>query len=231
MNHSVDPQSLDGVPLFKDFSPDQLADIASVLRRKVFPSGAMLMAAEQPGDLVYLLTEGTVKVYVEREDGTEVILAVLGPGEVVGEMSIIEEAGRSANVTTIEKTTALWIGREDFRRRLTSDPALSLNLMRILAGRLRLANAQIQALSRTEVEGRVAWQLLALAERYGVPDGEGGVHIPLRLTQTDLANIIGASRERVNQVLVSYRERGYISADASHHFTVHNSRALEGRRK
>ena len=105
--------------------------------------------------------------------------------------------------------------------------------MRLLSGRLRMANEQIQSLSSLDVAGRLARQLLAFTERYGTPVGNGtdgsapsGVQINLRLTQTDLAELVGASRERVNQVMVEFRQKGYLSVDSSHHIQVHQTQAL-----
>ena len=99
----------------------------------------------------------------------------------------------------------------------------------MLARRLRLADAQIQSLAALDVYGRVARQLLAFAQEYGEEQSDGSTLIPLRLTQSDLADLTGATRVRVNQVLVDYKERGYISAGPDHRFTIHNREALARR--
>jgi CRP/FNR family cyclic AMP-dependent transcriptional regulator len=103
---------------------------------------------------------------------------------------------------------------------------LADNLVRLLSHRLRFANDQIQALCTLDVQGRLARQILAMADRYGSPEAGGEVRIPLRLTQSDLAEIVGASRERVNQVIVELKQRGLISVDALHRIHVHNRREL-----
>jgi CRP/FNR family cyclic AMP-dependent transcriptional regulator len=107
--------------------------------------------------------------------------------------------------------------------------SLANNLIRLLANRLRFANEQIQALCTLDVPGRVARQILALADRYGSPPpGEkaGQVAIPLRLTQSDLGEIVGASRERVNQVIVEFKQRGFIQVNADHRIQVLDRRGL-----
>jgi CRP/FNR family cyclic AMP-dependent transcriptional regulator len=118
--------------------------------------------------------------------------------------------------------------RNTFQDCLRNVPEFTQNLVRLLAGRLRMANEQIQSLSSLDVAGRLARQLLAFTERYGTPDDTngGGVRINLRLTQTDLAELVGASRERVNQVMVEFRQKGYLSVDTSHHVQVHQTQAL-----
>lgn len=209
------------IPLFEGLSGEDLTRIAELLHRKVFRAGTLLMTAEQPGEAIYVILAGSLKVYLVREDGNEVILAILGPGQTVGEMSLLDSAGRSANAMTMESTTLLWMARAAFRRCLQTAPALSYNLLRLLCQRLRTVNEQILALTSLDVAGRVARQILALADQYGQADGAGGVYIPLRLTQGDLAAIVGTSREGVNRVMVRLKERAILSVSAKHHITIH----------
>ena len=144
-------------------------------------------------------------------------------------MSMVDSAGRSANVVTLEDSVCLTMDRGSFHQCLKSIRGLSYNLVRLLSRRLRLANEQIQALSTLDVRGRVARQLLAVAQQYGEAEESQSVKIPLRLTQTDVAALVGASRERVNQVIVDFKDNGFISVDPSHRFTVHDIEALVGR--
>ena len=220
-----DPSMLVEFPLFRGLPPDQLARVNERLHRKTVPAGTNMITAEQPGEVVYLLVEGTVKILVEQLDGREVILAFLGAGDTVGEMSLVDSSGRSANVMTMEKCSFLWMDRPTFQDCLKI-PEFSTNLVRLLCSRLRLANEQIQSLSSLDVAGRLARQLLAFAERYGKPEGDGGVRISLRLTQTDLAELVGASRERVNQVMVEFRQRGFVAVEPNHHVLVQKPKEL-----
>jgi len=223
-----DPSILGEIPLFRSVPLERLKRLNEVMHRKSVPAGTNMITAEQPGEVVYVLLEGTVKILIEQMDGREVILAFLGAGDTVGEMSLVDSAGRSANVMTMEKCTFLWMDRSTFQDCLRNVPEFTQNLVRLLSGRLRMANEQIQSLSSLDVAGRLARQLLAFTERYGTPTTEegGGVKIGLRLTQTDLAELVGASRERVNQVMVEFRQKGYLSVDSSHHVQVHKPQEL-----
>jgi CRP/FNR family transcriptional regulator, cyclic AMP receptor protein len=222
---TIDPAMLAEIPLFAGLPPERLKRLAEVLRKKAVPAGTNMITAEQPGEVVYVVLEGTVKILIEQVDGREVILAFLGAGDTVGEMSLVDSAGRSANVMTMEKCTLLWMDRATFQELLRNVPEFAQNLVKLLAGRLRMANEQIQSLSSLDVAGRLARQLLAFAERYGRPEPEGTL-VPLRLTQSDLAELVGASRERVNQVMVDFRQKGYLTVDSSHRILLHRPAEL-----
>jgi CRP/FNR family cyclic AMP-dependent transcriptional regulator len=206
--------------------PEELARLRAEMHSTSFPAGTNLFMVDQPGEVAYIILQGAVKVHVEQADGTEVIIAILGPGETVGELSVVDKLGRSASVHTMDDTTALWIGRAFFWDCLQTMPVLASNLVRILSRRIRLANARIEVLSTLDVHGRVARQLLTLADEYGQPSSNGGTIIPLRLTQSDLASLVGASRVRVNQVLVSYQRSRWLSIDQRYHITILNPKAL-----
>ncbi len=217
------------VDLFDGLMPEQSAAISMLLQRKTFPAGTNLMLIEQPGEVVYIILSGTVKIHVEQADGTDVIIAILGAGDTVGEMSLLDSVGRSANVITQEESTLLWLDRSAFQQCLRTAPVITYNLVRTLSSRLRLANEQIQALATLDVYGRVARQLLAFAQKYGKADAAGNIVIPIRLTQSDIAGLVGASRERVNGAIVHFKNRRYISIDQNFRITVHNLEALAKR--
>jgi CRP/FNR family cyclic AMP-dependent transcriptional regulator len=217
---TIDPNALSEISLFRGLPPERLKRLAEVLRKKTVPAGTNMITAEQPGEVVYVILEGTVKILIEQMDGREVILAFLGDGDTVGEMSLVDSSGRSANVMTMERCTLLWMDRATFQDLLKNSNEFAQNLVRLLAGRLRMANEQIQSLSSLDVAGRLARQILAFAERYG-RDAEEGKLVPLRLTQSDLAELVGASRERVNQVMVDFRGKGFLTVDSSHRIVVH----------
>jgi CRP/FNR family cyclic AMP-dependent transcriptional regulator len=227
---STDPAALSRMPLFRGVPARELERLVPLLQERSFPAGASVLTAEQPGEAVYILLKGSVKVYVTHTDGSEVILAILGTGEIVGEMSLADSLGRSASVTTLEDSTFLWMDRRTFLSGMEEIPTIARNLVGILSRRLRLADTHTRSLASLDVHGRVAAQLLAFAREYGepLPDG-GGVLIPLRLTQTDLGGLVGASRVRVNQALSYYRKRGSISLDKEGRITVHEREVLARR--
>src|ERR1700730_111890 len=140
-----DPNTLGTMLLFDGLTPEHLSTINGLLRRRTVPARKSLMLIEDAGEVAYLILSGTVKIYLDQADGTELILALLGPGEIVGEMSLVERRGRSASVVTQEDSTLLVLDRPMFERCLQTMPVMAINLVRLLARRLRLANAQIQA--------------------------------------------------------------------------------------
>lgn len=201
-----DPSSLAAIPLFDGLTSGELIRLNGLLHRASFPTGRSLMTAEQPGEVAYIIIlSGTVKVHVEQANGGDVIRGIRGSGEILGEMSLLDNASRSATVETLEEAGLLWIGRLAFQACLKTRPALAYNLLGILARRLRLATVQIQVLATQDLYGRVAYQLLAFADAYG------------------------ETRARVNQVLGFYKQRSYISVDQETHITVHNRPALAER--
>jgi CRP/FNR family transcriptional regulator, cyclic AMP receptor protein len=225
-----DPATLFSIPLFRGLPAGELERLAPLLHKRSFPSGANVITAEERGESVYVILEGTAKVYLTHTDGTQVILAILGPGEIVGEMSAADSLGRSASVMTLEDSTLLWMDRHTFLSSMEQMPTIARNLVGILSRRLRLADTNTRSLAALDVHGRIAVQLLAFAREYGEPLPEGaGTLIPLRLTQTDLAGLVGASRVRVNQVLGYYRKRGDVSMDKEGRITVRDVESLARR--
>jgi len=225
----IDLSDLGRIDLFRNLTVADLRRFGELLHRKTFPAGKSLMTVDQTGEVVYFIISGAVKVHIEQEDGSDVSISILGPGEIIGEMSALDQTNRSASVITIEKTTLLWMDRETFRRCVLAIPALAADLACTISSRLRSANEQIQSLAAVEVETRIARRIIAFAERYGQPLPNGDLLIPIRLTQTDIATLVGASREHTNKILVSYKERGYLSVDHNYHITIHDKTAVARR--
>jgi CRP/FNR family transcriptional regulator, cyclic AMP receptor protein len=222
----ADPIMLTGFSLFRNLSEKELARFAGRLHPKTFAPGTNIMTAEQPGEVVYFILSGSVKIHIEQSGGADVILAILGRGDTVGEMSLIDSAGRSASVLTLEETTVLWMDSAAFQLALREIPEFAFNLVLTLVARVRLCNELIQALGSLNVYGRIARQLLAFAEKGSGPGADGHTRIPIRLTQKDIADLVGASRKRVNQVMVSFKNQGLISVDSDGWITVHQREGL-----
>ena len=178
---------LSEMALFRGLPAEQRSKIEARLRRRTLPAGAHVITAEEPDETVYVVLEGSVKVYVIRPDGSEVILAILGAGEIVGEMSVADSLGCSANVITLDETSFLLIDRRSFRASVEELPTMALNLTNILSRSLRLANAHLRSVAAMDVPGRVAAKLSALAREYGEPSSSNGTLIPLPLTQSNPA--------------------------------------------
>jgi CRP/FNR family cyclic AMP-dependent transcriptional regulator len=224
-----EPEALAQLPLFRGLRSEQLLQLGEHLRYKRSPAGTEIITVSRPGEIAYVILEGSVKIYIGQPDGSDVILAVLGAGEIVGEMSLADSLNRSATVVTLEPSSFLMIDRATFWGSLKEIPAMAYNLVGILSRRLRLANMHTQSLARLDVQGRVAAQLLAFAREYGEAAPNGDVLIPLRLTQSDLASMVGASRVRVNQALSFFKRRSYVYTNEDRRFVVHDRDALSRR--
>ncbi len=217
---------LNEIQLFDGLTAGQLDWVARRAHRRAFPAGTNVLMIEQPGEAIYIILHGTVKIHVEQGDGRDVILSILGAGDLLGEMSLIDRVGRSASAVTLESSLLLWMDRHSFQELLDEFPPVARNLVRILSARVRLSDQLIQALATLDVYGRVARQLLAFAERYGRPIANGEIRIPIALTQGDIADLVGASRKRVNQVMVAFKSQGLIGADGEGHIILSDSEGL-----
>lgn len=225
---SIDTTELREIQLFADLPDHELQLLAGHIRRTTVPAGTLLITAPVPGEAVYFIVEGSVKVQVVSESGVELTIALLGRGEMVGEMSLVNGHGRSANVITREETTLVWMERRALLRSIDLSPGLARNLLRELALRLEAANQRLQALGTLDVTGRVARQILELAEHYGRPVPGQGTLIPLPVTQGEIAEMIAATRERVNQIMVRLKKAAILSVDAESRITVHRPDVLAG---
>jgi CRP-like cAMP-binding protein len=168
----------------------------------------MLHSGDDTGT-VLIMRSGQAKVTVLGHDGHEVILSFRGPGELLGELSAVDGSARSATVTALEPVTALGIPGDAFRALVERRPGLARALLRVLAARLREGDRQRLEYAVYDVPGRLARRLVELAERFGVPAGDG-LEISLALSQGELAGWTGCSREGVSKALATLRGLGWI---------------------
>lgn len=192
------------VPLFSDLSGAELARFAEVTREREYPKNSVILFEDDPGDALYIVSTGQVKVVLIGEDGREVILSVLGDGDFFGEMALIDDEPRSAHVIAMRDSQLLVLRREDFQVQLEAHPQIALKLLRVLVQRLRRADEKIGGLVLLDVNGRVAQLLLDLAAE------SGGPRITRRLTHHTIAQMIGSSRETVSRTMRDLVEKGCI---------------------
>ena len=209
---STDADILRSVPLFADLDPDALTLLAARLRRRKLPGSTPVVYKGDPSGALYLIASGRVKVHQATTGGDEVILDVLGPGDFFGEMSLLDGQPRSADVSTLEPSELLLLGGDALRETIHQQPAVAWTLLRLLSQRLREQNAQSEMLMTRDVAGRVADRLLRLARSQGTlqPDGKS-IQLDVRLTQSDIAALVGATRERVSRALSAFRTSGAIA--------------------
>jgi len=193
------------VPLFSMLTNDQAQGIADSVVKKRFRRGEIIVEHGRKSNALFILLNGRARVLTADTRGREVILAVLQPGDYVGEMSLIDDSPHSATVRAEVQTDMLVLGRADFARCLPENSSLSYAIMHGLVQRLRAADRQIESLALLDVYGRVARALLETAE----DDGERKV-IRNKVSRQDLAKVVGASREMVSRVMKDLEERGMI---------------------
>lgn len=210
------------VPLFHELDRTALRSFAEITREQKFAKGAMIVTEGDPGDALFVVRSGEVKVLLIGEDGREVILGVLGVGDHFGELSLIDGRPRSAHVVATQPSSLLILRRTDFRRQVEQQPQVGWALLMELSRRLRQADGTIGSLVLLDVPGRVAKVLL----EHATP-GEPATLVKT-LTHQTIAQMIGASRETVSRAMAEFQERGYISVQRRQ-VTITDRRALEAR--
>lgn len=200
---------LQRVSLFHEVEPDELERIASLLTPKECRKDQHIVTQDEPGDALYIIARGRVKVVLFGDNGREVILTILKAGEFFGEMSLVDDQPRSANVIACDDAQVLILKREAFNNHLLNSPKTALNVMAELSRRLRRADEIIGNLATLDVYGRVAHIMIDLAKKDG-EETEEGILIRERPTQQDIASMIGTSRETVSRVLSEFQRRGFV---------------------
>ena len=199
-------------PLFSALDAEAAAALRASMTEKRVPRSGVIFSEGEPGDRMYVILDGKVKLGQTSPDGRESLLAVLGPGEVFGELSLFDPGPRTATATAVTDTVVVGLGHADLRPWLTGRPEVAEALLQALAQRLRRTNEALADLVFSDVPGRVAKQLLELADKFGQP-GPNGVLVHHDLTQEELAQLVGASRETVNKALADFTQRGWIEVD------------------
>ncbi len=196
-------------PLFSRLAPAELEKVAALLRRRRYRAGEPVFREGDPGTALYVVDTGEIKILLGGADGKEVVLSLLGPGEFVGELALLDGEPRSADAVATVPSELLVLPREDFLRFLREVPAVAVNMLAALSRRLRRTDRLVHDAAFADVRTRVARLLVELAETRGRP-GPGGVTIEARLTQGDLASMVGATRESINKCLRSYAAQGLL---------------------
>jgi CRP-like cAMP-binding protein len=198
--------------IFAGLPEAALEQLAGTMQRRPYKRRQTIFHQHDPGSALYLIESGRVKVVLETEEGEELLLRVLGAGEIFGELALLDAQPRSASVVALEDTVTHVLERDAFLAFLREQPEASLHCFRSLAALIRRLTEQVEDLAVLDVPRRLARKLLELAAAYGREDARGTL-IDLRLTQSELASMIGTSRVSVNQCLASLEDRGIITRD------------------
>jgi CRP/FNR family transcriptional regulator, cyclic AMP receptor protein len=186
----------------------------------------VLFVADDPGDGCYRIEKGLLKVSIVSGSGDERILAILGPGAIVGELAVLDGLPRSASVLGLRKSELLFVSKAKFDQYAHNHPELYQHLLTLLASRLRDTNDVIAAESFLPLRGRVAVTLLELAEHFGENVGEDRIMIRQKIKQPDLAAMAGIARENLNRILADWKRRKLVS-EASGYYCLESKSALE----
>ncbi len=196
-------------PIFAGLDPGDAHRVIDSLPAIHVARGDILFHEGEPGDSLYVIRSGAVKLGLRSSDGRENLLAILGPGELLGELSLFDPGMRTATATVISDAVVLQMGHDELARWLATTPAVAEHLLRSLARRMRRTNEALADLVFTDVPGRVAKALLDLATRFG-QNTDDGIRVAHGLTQEELAQLVGASRETVNKALADFTARGWL---------------------
>jgi len=197
------------VYLFADLPESDLQAVTNLAATRTYPKNTVIITEGDESDSLYAVLSGKVKVFLSDDEGREIIINILGEGEYFGELALLDDSPRSASVMTLEETRLAVISKSAFENCLSNNPQLALHIIRELSSRLRNLTQNVKSLALMDVYGRVARTLIDMAE----PTGDK-LEIRQKLTQRDIASMVGASREMVSRILKDLSTGGYI--------TIHN---------
>jgi CRP/FNR family transcriptional regulator, cyclic AMP receptor protein len=200
--------ALKNIALFSGLSEADMQAISKLAVTRSFPKNTLVICEGDSSNSLYVVLSGKVKVFLSDEEGKEVTLNMQGEGEYFGELAILDEAPRSASVMTVEDTKLAILSKAAFEKCMEQHPTIALTVMRGLARRLRELTENVRSLALMDVYGRVARLLLEMSE-----EENGKNVIKQRLTQRDIASMVGASREMVSRILRDLSIGGYISIE------------------
>ena len=199
------------VPFLAALDLSDLEQLAAAVSRRKYLKGDAIMHKEDDGQSLFIVEKGSVRVYLPSLQGADLTLALLGPGDFVGDLSLLDGQPRSASADAMEDTSVLSLERSDFIELVRSSPDAAMAVMTVVAKRLRNTDEMASDLAFLDVAGRLAKKLLEMASTHGV-DRDGGTLLDVSITQEQLANMIGVTRESVNRNLGRFRKDGLISS-------------------
>jgi CRP/FNR family cyclic AMP-dependent transcriptional regulator len=200
-------------PLFLALDPEGAAALHASLTEWAVAKGEIIFQEGEPGDRLYVILEGKVKLGRSSNDGRESLLAILGPGEMFGELSLFDPGPRTSTAAALTDAVILALSNEQLRPWLAGRPEVAAALLQALARRLRRTNEAMADLVFSDVPGRVAKALMDLGEKFGEITAEG-LMVTHDMTQEELAQLVGASRETVNKALADFAQRGWIRLES-----------------
>lgn len=207
--------TLRAIPLLAELDPSELARVAAVSRVRSYSGREAVVTQGEPAEALFAIVHGRLKVVSCGPDGRDTVLGIMAEGEVFGEVALIDGGTRSATVTTIEPCELLVIEREPFLELLQRSPRISVKLLAVLAKRLRRLSQRSEDAAFLDVPSRLARSLLDLASRFGERrERSSDICISLKLSQQELGDLVGATRESVNKHLSDWTRQGFVRLQA-----------------
>jgi CRP/FNR family transcriptional regulator, cyclic AMP receptor protein len=218
IDHTMKRDALMASAFFRSMKVEEVDEIIGFATERRYPRGTTIVNKGDPGTSMMAVLVGRVRVSNVSTDGREVTLNVIGPGEVLGEIALLDGKPRSAAATAIEDTTALVVERRQFLPFLLRNETLVERLLVVLCDRLRRTSSALEEIALFDLPARLARVLLKLAEDYGrpMPGEDGAIRIDLKLSQRDLSMLVASSRESVNKQLRAWREDGAVDLIDGH---------------
>ena len=202
--------ALAAIPFFAGLDRDALERLTGSMRSRRFRRGEVIFHLGDPGDALFVIVSGDVKISLPSETGEEAILATLGSGAVFGELALLDGAPRSASATALTATETVVLPRDRFRELIATEAGVRDALLASIAGELRRLTTHVEELHFLDITGRLAARLVRLAQDGGTRTADGGIRLRKNLTQGDLAAMVGCTRQSVNKLLGQFTDDGLI---------------------
>jgi CRP-like cAMP-binding protein len=205
--------ALERIPLFHDLGPDELATLGASVRTRRYRRGDTIFHEGDPGDALYIVLAGRVKISSVSDTGTEAILVTLRPPEFFGALALLDGAPRSVSATAAEPAELLILPRDRFHHLIDEVPAIRRHVLAQLAGEVRRLTHHVEELHFLDIAGRLAARLVRLARDQGTVGPDGELRLPGPITQGQLASMVGSTRQSVNKLLGQLIEDGLIRVE------------------
>lgn len=203
---------LQQIPLFSGLSPDELEPLAEVAYVRTYAKGELVCEKGKEGKALYIVRSGKVRIFTTDSEGHEVALNICGHGDFIGELSLLDGLPHSASAAALEPSDILVLERQEFMTQLKARPRVALRVLSAISMRLRGTTERAERMAFLNVYGRLALQLLELAEQHGRPVAQGR-EIDLDLTPADLASLAGVDPQGLERVLQFYSEAGLVEVN------------------
>jgi CRP/FNR family transcriptional regulator, cyclic AMP receptor protein len=204
------------VSMLSGLGEAELSAIAAIAQRKRCAAHETVVQQADPGGEMFVIVSGHLKAVTAGADGRDNALSIMGPGEVFGEVSLLDGGPRSATISTLDRCELLIIRRDPFLKVLEGSPRTAIELLKVLTTRLRKLTGRSEDIAFLRVGGRLAKRIAELAEAHGIKDADGSYRMPFKLSQQEIGDLVNATRESANKQIKQWEDEGLVSQDSGH---------------